>query len=139
MSTKMKPYKCRICGGTECYTSTSRGYTQRRCQECQKKKTYENYHKAEERNKGEKNHRYQLQQKYGITIDTYNTLLHAQGGTCAICNAPPNGRRLSVDHNHTTGIVRGLLCSKCNTGLGNFGDSRFRLQRAIKYLMISNT
>jgi hypothetical protein len=46
-------------------------------------------------------------------------MFQAQGGVCAICNQPPSpGRNLSVDHNHETGEVRGLLCVGCNTGVG---------------------
>ena len=63
-------------------------------------------------------------------------MLDEQGGGCAICQKTPeeNGRRLAVDHNHTTGDVRGLLCTQCNVGLGNLGDSVERLRSAIRYL-----
>ena len=56
---------------------------------------------------------------YGLTIDTYEELLAAQGGVCAMCGqACSTGRRLAVDHDHETGQVRGLLCYRCNRGLG---------------------
>lgn len=61
---------------------------------------------------------------YGITAVEYDALLAAQGGRCAICRARPKTKRLAVDHNHATGAVRGLLCSRCNHDLlGSAWDS----------------
>jgi hypothetical protein len=74
--------------------------------------------------------------RYGITTDHYAALLARQGGTCAICKRPPSARRLAVDHCHTTGKVRGLLCSPCNVSLGQFGDDPRRLVEAAKYLLL---
>lgn len=76
----------------------------------------------------------QLQRHYGITLEEYNAMLEKQNGVCAVCGKPPNGRRLHVDHDHKTGAVRGLLCSGCNTALGDVNDSMDILQRLIKYL-----
>ena len=76
-----------------------------------------------------------LQRKYGITPEDYNYMLEQQQGGCAICfQGNPSGRRLAVDHNHDTGEVRGLLCGRCNVGLGNFGDNVDNLEAAIDYL-----
>jgi len=72
--------------------------------------------------------------KYGLTPDQYSQMLEQQGGGCAICGVTPNGKRLAVDHCHTTGKVRGLLCSPCNTGLGVFKDNTDLLHNAVKYL-----
>jgi hypothetical protein len=63
-----------------------------------------------------------LRNKYGITIEEYDTLLLAQGGVCGICKQPPSERYLAVDHDHETGEVRGLLCIGCNVALGLFED-----------------
>lgn len=77
-----------------------------------------------------------LSNSYGITMVGYNTLLKAQDGICAICGKTPkeNGQRLGVDHDHRTGVVRGLLCSSCNTALGFFRDNPELLAKAITYL-----
>ncbi len=76
-----------------------------------------------------------LRDRYGITLDDYNERLRNQGGVCAICKRVPDQRRLVVDHCHTTGDVRGLLCSRCNTGLGMFTDNPETLYVAAVYLI----
>lgn len=55
-----------------------------------------------------------LKRRYGVTPEQYAKMFELQGGTCAICRRPPRRRRLSVDHDHTTKRVRGLLCFTCN-------------------------
>jgi hypothetical protein len=78
--------------------------------------------------------------KYGIDFATYQKMLVAQKGVCAICEQPETKiqnstiRLLSVDHDHKTGAVRGLLCASCNQGVGYFRDDIPILQRAIGYL-----
>lgn len=72
---------------------------------------------------------------YGLTVEDYEIMFRAQGGTCPIClEALPNGESASVDHCHRTGKVRGLLHRKCNAGLGMFKDDAQILRRALKYL-----
>lgn len=73
--------------------------------------------------------------KYGLTVADYDALFSAQGGVCAICKRPPDKKRLAVDHCHTTGTVRGLLCAPCNVSLGSFGDDPRVLLEAAKYLL----
>lgn len=76
-----------------------------------------------------------LRRKYGITEEQYEELKLAQGGKCAICLKKPRTRSLAVDHDHKTGSIRGLLCSRCNHGLlGHAYDSIEMLERAIGYL-----
>lgn len=75
--------------------------------------------------------------QYGITTAEYNEILTSQGGVCAICGGAPDKERwkkLAIDHNHSTGIVRGLLCSKCNKGIGSLRDNVELLFKAIEYL-----
>lgn len=60
-----------------------------------------------------------LRRTYGITLEQYDEMVAEQNGVCAICHEVCNtGKRLAVDHNHDTGEVRGLLCSRCNLGIG---------------------
>jgi hypothetical protein len=56
----------------------------------------------------------ELKREFGITVEQYRKMLEHQGGKCATCGHPPKIRRLSVDHDHKTGRVRGLLCGICN-------------------------
>lgn len=78
---------------------------------------------------------FQLRDTYGITTEEYDRILERQNGVCAICvQVCISGRRLAVDHNHETGEVRGLLCCKCNRGLGNFNDDSELLLAAYFYL-----
>lgn len=72
--------------------------------------------------------------KYGLSLEDYEFMFADQNGVCAICLSPPLDRKLSVDHDHETGKVRGLLCDSCNTSLGGFLDSTETLERAINYL-----
>lgn len=79
--------------------------------------------------------------KFGINLNEYRRILKEQGGKCAICGSEIGdvmGNRLYVDHDHVSGKVRGLLCSKCNFGLGNFNDDIELMKKAIKYLEGSN-
>lgn len=73
---------------------------------------------------------------YGITYREYLNMIAAQKGLCAICRKHrlDQVKDLAVDHDHTTGKVRGLLCTNCNTGLGMFKDSIRLLAQAIVYL-----
>lgn len=72
-----------------------------------------------------------LRSWYGINKNQYDAMVLLQCGKCKICDLP---KKLVVDHDHATGEVRGLLCSKCNSGLGLFEENTFNLQRAIGYL-----
>lgn len=81
--------------------------------------------------------RHNLKQSYGMTLDEFDQILARQGGHCAICaTTEPGGRhgRFCVDHDHSTGKLRALLCSKCNVGLGHFNDDPDVLVAAIQYL-----
>lgn len=78
-----------------------------------------------------------LKHSFGITLSDYEAILDAQNYRCAICGTTEcaTGKNFAVDHNHTTGQVRGLLCKKCNTGLGLFGDSPETIEAAYGYLI----
>jgi len=77
-----------------------------------------------------------LKKSYGITIDDFERMDVEQNHLCKICQQPQSGRyeNLAVDHCHTTGKVRGLLCDSCNRALGLFKDSVDVLRSAVDYL-----
>lgn len=80
-----------------------------------------------------------LRKKYGITAADYARLFDEQGGVCKVCKKPPTGnRRLAVDHDHATGKVRGLVHSKCNSGIGMLGDTLAGVLNAVTYLQDSH-
>lgn len=80
--------------------------------------------------------------RYGITRERYETMLREQGGVCAICKNPETGisprtgtiRLLTVDHCHSTGAIRGLLCNSCNRAIGLLKDCPDILKNALSYL-----
>jgi hypothetical protein len=92
---------------------------------------YLNYWKSNHR----KRH---LKRFFDLTPEQYTEMLESQNGVCSICKQPENGKSLAVDHCHKTGEIRGLLCGKCNRGLGFFNDSKHLLSRAMEYLCNSN-
>lgn len=78
-----------------------------------------------------------LKNEYGITLEEFNKMNEEQNGLCAICKKPENPSlcdSLSVDHNHTTGKIRALLCRKCNSLLGLANDNALHLRLAADYL-----
>lgn len=75
---------------------------------------------------------YSLRRKYKISLDDYDALYNKQQGKCAICGNPEE--LLHIDHNHITGEVRGLLCLKCNRGIGFLNDDIKILEQALAYL-----
>lgn len=85
----------------------------------------------------DRSRKYSLQTKYGLTINDFNNMHKECNGECQICKIHVNklkGYNLYVDHCHTTGVIRGLLCNACNTALGNFKDDITTLENAILYL-----
>lgn len=80
-----------------------------------------------------------LKREYGLTKEAYEEMLSTQGGACAICGGTaigsPHGDSLYVDHCHKSGAVRGLLCHRCNAGLGFFKDDPDKVLNAAEYLM----
>lgn len=70
--------------------------------------------------------------RYGITQEQYDAMLNAQGGRCAVCGG---AARLCIDHEHSTGRVRGILCNNCNVALGRLGDDPGRVKSLLQYLL----
>lgn len=105
------------------------------CERCAERRRYTNKEALSQRRAW----RFQNYLKeYGLSVANYLTLLQLQGGRCAICQRLPEEQktktRLVVDHDHQTGIVRGLLCDPCNRALGLLGDRPERVEAACGYL-----
>jgi hypothetical protein len=118
---------------------TGRGGLYAQCKDC----TYVQNEKWRLRNLGkakETQRKSSLKVQFGITIADYETLFASQGGVCALCGKPETTRRagvrirLSVDHDHYTGRVRGLLCNRCNRILGCWADNFAQFRKAAAYL-----
>lgn len=75
-----------------------------------------------------------IRHKYGLDNAAVQSLLAAQHGMCAICCEALARKKQTIDHCHSTGMVRALLCTQCNSGLGMFKEDKLRLSRAIDYL-----
>ncbi len=105
-----------------------------RCKLCDKTKAKIYYH-SHKHNRNNSNRKYLLG-KYNITEDDYYAMLKIQEEKCAICSMHQSelSHKLSVDHNHSNGKVRGLLCHSCNLLLGKARDSVAILTKSINYL-----
>ncbi len=79
-------------------------------------------------------HKYNTDPATKIIRERYQALFDLQSGRCALCNKVWNKRPLMQDHCHKTGMIRGLLCQKCNTALGLFGDSPEMIKKVLEYL-----
>lgn len=80
-----------------------------------------------------------LKRRYNISSEDYNKMVVEQNNKCAICGqTPEDKKKLFVDHNHTTGKIRALLCHHCNTGIGYFKENPLYLQSAMNYLFTHN-
>lgn len=115
----------------ECKSATAKFYPNRKvCIDCYSKYARSRYQKTKETLASTR-----LKKFFDFDLNEYNKRFELQGGKCAICREPPaTNRRLSVDHCHKTGIVRKLLCIKCNCIIGMAGDSTEILTKAIDYL-----
>ena len=94
------------------------------------------HHRAKRKDRRNYSHATHIMELYGISSEEYQKIYEFQGGACAICQRAKGIRKkLSVDHCHTTGEVRGLLCSTCNAKvLGHLRDDVDALLRAVDYL-----
>lgn len=117
--------------------------TYNKCKECTDS-SYKEYYKSnkerilnQQQTEGAKQRKErELIRNYNITLNEWNDILSNQNDLCAICKIKfsDNSKTPHVDHCHKTGKIRGLLCSNCNHGIGQFKDDISILQEAIKYL-----
>lgn len=140
---KFRKPNCSKCGGTnwrllsKVYPGTN--IRQRRCRTCstQANKAWIKRSQAGKASK-RKNARLSKLRKYGLTQADFDKMLLDQQSACRICGDTLEvGSNIHIDHCHSTNIVRGLLCSSCNLGLGSFKDNPLRLQRGAQYLLAS--
>jgi len=139
------PKKCTECGVFKPRSNfgphgKARGGVRSPCKLCESVMQKAKY-KLNPSNSAKIQRRSRIKVKYGLTMAGYESILESQGGMCAICGTNTPGGRcgdagpvFSVDHCHTTGRIRGLLCTLCNTALGGFKDNQLFLCRAIEYL-----
>ena len=136
--------KCKKCGleanteeELELFVTANNGSLYGKTQECKECNSRDGrkYRKLESTQKASrKNH---LKKTYGITLEEYDDMFNEQEGRCKICgttDSQSSSPHFHVDHCHSSGIVRGLLCGPCNQGLGQFKDNIPSLEAAIKYL-----
>lgn len=146
--------ECGKCGSKKRATTLKSGKEKLVCDRCTKERSSlwqkENRERANERNRKWALNNYEqkynnsknskLIKEYGITLEEFNKMLEDQDHKCKICNKEEtrefNGTKwkLSVDHCHVTGKIRGLLCAKCNVGLAKFEEEEQQFLNAIKYL-----
>jgi hypothetical protein len=80
-----------------------------------------------------------LKSLYGMTPEDYSNLFNSQNGVCAICSQPCKTKKgLAVDHNHTTGKIRGLLCANCNGAIGMLQEDPDIIEKAKQYIIKGN-
>jgi hypothetical protein len=117
---------------TEFYRSNVR-YYQKECKACNRERKYR-WHHTEQGKRSTRNTK--LKNRFGITVEEYESLHASQDGRCLICGAELScmGHRLAVDHDHATGKIRGLLCKGCNVGIGSLRDNPALLRKAAEYL-----
>lgn len=110
-------------------------YIDTRCKECKNKST--KFHRDTKREKylerARRNNTNSKCKRHGVTLEWLDAKTIEQNGVCAICHQKSE-RRLSIDHNHTTNVARGLLCQKCNFFIGLANDNLDILSNAIVYL-----
>jgi hypothetical protein len=126
----------------------------KRCTKCGEEKPYSEFHSEKRSSDGvvsrckpctkeygrqwreSKGNAYHRTQRYGITPEEYEELLAEQLNRCACCGSSDPKRKAGfvIDHDHLTGLIRGLLCHSCNIGIGQLGDSISGLTNAVDYL-----
>ena len=121
--------KCKTVKSLSAFGSNGK-YIHAWCRECKRKDAV-----VRRREDPEAGYFAHIKAKYGVTRLEYAALVAVQHNSCAICGEKcKRYKRLSVDHDHATGKVRGLLCQECNHGIGKFGDDPDRLRKAAIYL-----
>lgn len=120
-------------GGLQAWNAQSRTYY--RLHAAERREYHRTHRKANRFHERVRDNAAWLKRAYGLTVREFTNLLAQQNGRCGICGTTDWGRkRPFVDHDHTTGRLRGLLCCRCNFGVGSFKDNPDILRAAIQYL-----
>lgn len=155
--------KCGVEKPETAYHRDGHGYLYRQCKECynaeQQAKYHEDVETSREYNRTKAFHRSQaardyrkayrakhaseiarkkyegrIRRVYGMSVEDYEALRDSQGGVCVVCGRDPSPKRLYVDHDHATGLVRGLLCNNCNSAIGLLADNPAAMRAAAAYV-----
>ena len=156
-TTRGYQYKCKVCVSVDDKSESRKAYQRVKVAQWresnpdkrkeQKRRHYEKHKdKIDQRakdwyeNNKERHVHNALLRKYGVTLDQYNLLRAQQDFRCAVCNdhEADVGKKMFVDHDHVTGKIRKLLCTKCNVGIGMLRDSPDIMERAAKYIRDHN-
>ena len=116
------------------YQASEKGKAKRKSYYENNKDKFKAYKQANKERAAESAWKSRLKIEYNLTIEQYNSMLTEQSGGCKICLKPDEGRKLAVDHCHSSGKVRGLLCNKCNRAIGLLNDSVDSAERLYIYL-----
>lgn len=141
MATYLESKKCSGCDKEKSLTEfsphpTGKGKVRSKCKQCTAERTAR-WREANREGLKEKARGQYIKRTYGLSLEDYNNLLKQQNHKCYICNIDSLDcfhEKLYVDHCHTTGKVRALLCHNCNAGIGHFKENKMLLQNAIFYL-----
>src|SRR5574337_715416 len=128
---------CTKCGDTKedsefYFINKAAGTHHSRCKECVKAYSRQ-YKVGKEDRYRDASRKHHLKKKFNLSVSDFDRMFTEQDGRCAICNKTSH-KILCVDHDHTTGSVRDLLCDNCNKGLGNFFDNPEIMLSALSYL-----
>lgn len=135
--------RCRIAKPESCFKPGSLRNNTMTCLDCVKEKDYlrkkdwNDLHPDRHQKYNEKYPEYERSaalRKFGLTIADYDALAKEQNGVCAICGGVNRDRSLAVDHDHDNGIIRGLLCGRCNMAIGLMSDNADILRKAALYI-----
>lgn len=132
MQTKVC-YACKLEKSVLDFYKSNVHYYQKECKQCCRERKYK-WYQTESGKTSSANTK--LKARFGIDLEIYNRMLDSQGHVCAICKRDQSylGHKLAVDHDHSTGKIRALLCKACNLAIGHMEDDPERLIKAAEYL-----
>ncbi len=131
---------CNKCGSNGPFGILADGYN-KYCKKCINQRSKKSYTKNREKilqaYSPSKNREWRLKHEYGLTLEDWEKLFQKQGRVCAICkrSTVDSSKGWHTDHDHTTKVVRGILCLKCNTTVGRLGDNKEKAQALVKTIL----